>query len=500
MKRSKHNLSHYVQQSMNMGYLTPCAVVEVVHGDTFRHHVNTLLRLAPLNTPVMHPVKVVQHCWFVPNRLLWDGASKTDNWNAFITGGMDGENAAVMPTIAVPSGGFPQGSLMNYLKVPAGRNSGPVNALAVRAYNLIFNHYYRDEQLMPERVVSLNGGLDSTTDLTLARVAWGNDPFTSSRPEPQLGADVYLPLGTSAPVKGIGLNAAATSAASPTLRESGSSATLTYPFGAATSAAGNVFVKANQAGINATPQIFADLTAATAVTVNALRQASAIQRFEERMNRFGARIDEYLLSDGVRPSDARLQLPEYLGGVTQTVQFSEVLGTTDTNLGALGGHGIASLGSGSYERFFEEDGIMMCLMYVLPVTTYADGLHAMYTRRTKFDYWNRQLETIGDEPVRNSEVFIDGTSADADPFGWRPRYDTFRRIPSWTAGEFTGVLDTWNMTRLFNTRPALNADFVTANPTDRIFQSSEDDTLYVYQKHHIVARRLVSKYAKSVLK
>lgn len=490
LKRAKHNLSHYVLQSFDMGQLVPVAVQEVLPGDTFRMSTNMLLRLAPLVTPVMHPVEVTVHHWFVPNRLTWK------NWEKFITGGLNGEDNSVYPTIAAPaSTGFPVGSLGDYLGLPTGVDDISVSALPWRAYGLICNHYYLDEQLDTMLTVSDADGADTTTNTTLQNVRWGKDYFTKARPEPQLGPDVYLPVGTSAPVKGIG---------------------TTPPSGVPGKPAGQIFNmgetddydhvgNSSQNAINisylddGSTGIYADLTEAAGVTINQLRQSSAIQRFMERMNRSGARYDEYLLGLGVKSSDARLQLPEYLGGGSQIVQFSEILGTNADNLGELGGHGIAAMRSNAFTRFFEEHGFLITLAFVRPKTMYTQGIYRIWNRRTKYDFWQRELQHIGDQEVLKKEIFAQGTSADDDVFGFTPRYDEYRQTPSRIAGEMRTVLDSWHMARIFESPPALNSDFVKSNPTDRVFASSTNQTLYCYAKHSVLAQRLVAKHGTSFL-
>lgn len=494
LKRSKQNLSHYVLQSMDMGKLVPCGTVEVLPGDSFQHRMNALMRLSPLNTPVMHPVHVTMHCWFVPNRLTWS------NWESFITGGETGTDASVYPTITPPVGGFPVGSLGNYLGCPAMADTPAVSALPFRAYSLIYNHFYRDEQLQTPLVVSKADGSDTTTNTTLQDVAWNKDYFTAARPEPQLGPDVYLPLGTSADVK-LKPRPGNTNYQQFQRADNGSNLGSL----AAISTLASTGALANGSGvagvINPNNTLYADLATASSVTINQLRQSSAIQRFYERMNRAGARYDEYLLSLGVKSSDARLQLPEYLGGVAQTIQFSEVLQTapgTDP-VGEMKGHGISAIGSGAYTRFFEEHGYLICLMYVRPVTMYTQGLHRSWSRRTKFDYWQPELQHIGDQEVLRKEVYVGATGND-NVFGYTPRFQEYRTIPSRVAGEFlTAPLNTWHMAREFASAPVLNSDFVKANPTTRIFADTTSDTLYVYLKHNLFARRLVSKRGNSFL-
>lgn len=495
MKRSKFSLSYTKLLSCDMGELIPCGLLEVLPGDSVQASTAALLRCAPMLAPVMHPVHVRIHHWFVPHRLVWG------NWENFITGGPDGNNASVFPTITIGGGtGAAVGSLADYLGVPTGVNNIEVSALPFRGYDLIWNEWYRDQDVQTPLVVSTADGVDTTTSLALQNCAWEKDYFTSARPWEQKGPTVTIPLGTTAPVLGIGAV--------------DGSATGNFAFRDATGNAAKPGVPSNTVtlymqtqsqpavtGAANLPQVRADLTNASAITVNNLRQALAIQRFEEARARYGSRYTEYLRALGVRSSDARLQRPEYLGGGRQTIQFSEVLQTgpgTDP-VGDLKGHGIAALRSNRYRRFFEEHGYVFSFISVKPKTIYANGLFRTWNRRTKTDFWQRELQHIGQQAVLNKEVY----AAHATPngtFGYQDRYDDYRRMESSIAGEFrTTTLDFWHMARIFASSPALNSTFVSCVPTERSFAVPAEDVLYIHAKHSIQARRLVSSVGNSFI-
>ena len=244
------------------------------------------------------------------------------------------------------------------------------------------------------------------------------------------------------------------------------------------------------------PDVYADLSVASGVTVNQLRQALAIQRFEEARARYGSRFAEYLLSSfGVRSSDARLQRPEYLGGGRQTLQFSEVLATAETgttvDVGDMKGHGIAAMKSNRFQKFFEEHGYIVSLMSVRPKTIYMNGLFRTWNRRTKYDFYQRELEHIGQQEVLNKEVYAAHATPDG-VFGYQDRYDEYRRAESRVSGEFRTTLNYWHMARDFGSTPALNATFVGCVPTNRIYASTATNQLYVHCRHSILARRLVA--------
>lgn len=488
MKRSKHSLSHYRLQTLDMGELVPIGCYEVLPGDTIQQQTSFLCRLSPMLAPVMHPVVARIHHWFVPTRLIWD------NFEKFITGGPDGLDASVPPTrTANPS----VGTLYDYLGIPTG-TSLPFSMLPIRAYSLIWNEWYRDQDLQPELTVLKTDGTDNSTTAALQNVDWEKDYFTTSRPWPQKGAAITLPLGTTAPVKSTGTQPSGRGAAgvygalitsgspNPNIQVTGTSAGV-FDWGAA--------------GATATG-LYTDLTGATAASINDIREAFALQSFAENRARFGSRYVEYLRYLGVRSSDARLQRPEYLGGGKQLIQMSEVLqtgvttsGTPNIGVGNLLGHGIGAMRSNRFRRFFEEHGFVISVVSVKPKTMYVQGMRRMFSRLDRTAYFQKELQFIGQQEVLNKEIYNAHASPDGI-FGYQDRYDEYRRIESGISGEFRGGspnLDYWHMARIFSSSPALNAAFVSSNPTKRIFASQSTDTLYTMANHSIQARRLVAR-------
>lgn len=497
MKRSKHSLSNYKLLSCDLGELVPIGITEVLAGDSIQQSTNALIRAAPLLSPVMHPVNVNISHWFVPHRLIWD------DWENFITGGPDGMNASVFPTITMPAGGGAAiGSLADYLGVPTGVNSLQVSALPFRAYAMIFNEWYRDQDLVAKIGLQTTSGADAVTNTALQNGAWEKDYFTSARPWEQKGPSITVPLGTTAPVKGIGVNAVDTGGSFTTNTTYRTSAgDELFPFGL-NNDAGRLWGIKTTTNVDATARadIFADLSGASAVTVNVLREALALQRYEEARARYGSRYIEYLRYLGVRSSDARLQRPEYLGGGKETIQFSEVLQTSEGTepVGTLRGHGISSMRSNRYRRFFEEHGYVITLLTARPKTVYASGLPRHWNRRTKEDFWQKELEHIGQQEILNKEVY----AAHGTPngiFGYQDRYDEYRRSPSTISGEFRSVLNYWHFARVFGSPPALNADFVKCVPTETPFAVPSEDVLQIMARHSIQARRLVCSTGTSFI-
>ena len=490
MKRSKFSLSHYKNLSCDLGELVPIGLTEALPGDTIQHNTTCMVRVAPLLSPVYHPVHIAISHWFVPHRIIWE------DWEDFITGGPDGLDAAVFPTITFGGGtGAAVGSLADYLGVPPLVNNIEVSALPFRAYAKIWNEFFRDQDLQTALTIDETSGPDTTTSTVLQNAAWEKDYFTTARPWEQKGAAITIPIGTTAPVTGLGLvDGSTTGAVGINSRMANgqlmtgflNSGTLQSTFNVKATTSGNI-------GAANPPAIFADLSGASAVTVNALREALALQRFEEARARYGSRYVEYLRYLGVRSSDARLQRPEFLGGGRYPVQFSEVVQTAEGTdpVGELRGHGIGVARSNRYRRFFEEHGYILTLAHVRPKTMYVQGVPRTFNRRTKEDFFQLELQHIGQQEVLNKEVYAAHTTPNG-VFGYQDRYDEYRRSESSIAGEFRTTLDFWHFGRQFSSDPALNAAFVKCVPTEDPFAVASADVLYMQAKHSIQARRLVA--------
>lgn len=494
MKRGKFSLSNYKLLTADMGELVPIGLTEVLPGDTIQHATSMLLRVSPLLAPVMHPVHVRIHHWFVPHRLVWN------DWENFITGGPDGLNASTFPTITT-AGAHAVGSLADYLGVPTGVTGTVVSALPFRGYSLIFNEWYRDQDLVTALTIDKTDGADTTTNTALQNVAWEKDYFTSARPWTQKGPEITLPLGTVAPVVGNLEKPQFTNVAGTvgSLKLKANSGSTVPAWHAAAGATDELVFVTTDTGLEA------DLSNATAASVNALREAFALQRYEEARARYGSRYTEYLRYLGIRSSDARLQRPEYLGGGKQTIQFSEVLQTgvtTDADdtegVGNLKGHGIAALRSNRYRRFFEEHGYVFSLLSVRPKTIYAQGLPRTWNRRTKEDFFQTELQHIGQQAILNKELYAAHATPDGE-FGFQDRYDEYRRTESTIAGEFRTTLDFWHYARIFGSTPALNADFVKSVPTKRTNAVDSTDCLWIMANHSMQARRIVAPSGKSFI-
>lgn len=490
MKRNKFSLSHYKLLTCDMGYLIPLTHYHVLPGDTFQQSTSCLIRVSPLLAPVMHPVRVRIHHWFVPFRLIWD------DFEDFITGGEDGLDATVPPwrNFNFDWTTYESG-LFDYLGCPPVDYTGQsihVSSLPFRAYHMIFNEHYRDQDLVPEVSFLTTSGEDNTTNISaLNSVAWEKDYFTTARTTESKGDAITIPFGEdNAPITGLGRASQTYPYTNGAAYETDGSGTVNYAnYGVAgTTEPLRVEQDPDNAGY---PNIRADMTG-LGIDMNDLRLSLALQRYQEARARYGSRYVEYLRYLGVRSSDARLQKPEFLGGGRQTIQFSEVLNHSDTDTGAMAGHGIAAMRTNRFRRFFEEHGLVMTLMSVLPKTIYTQGIHRHMSFEVKEDLYQRELAGIGDQEILNKEVYVEATDPE-DTFGFQERYSEYRSMPSGIAGEFRSTLDHWHMARIFASEPALNSTFVTAAPTKRMLASSETDALYVMANHSIQARRPITR-------
>lgn len=458
-KSNVFDLSHERKMSLNAGDLVPCMVQEVIPGDKFRVKMEHLIRLQPLQSPMMHRVNVFTHFFFVPNRLVWN------EFEDFITGGEDGKANPVFPTIQTVPVGFDAyknlykvGSLPDYMGIPVSNypKSGQVSinhsVLPFRAYQLIYNEYYRDQNLQPKITISKSSGNQTTgfaEIITMRKRAWEKDYFTSALPFAQKGEQLTIPLSQdSAPLKS-GINDVTVGT-----KRDGS----------------NYDIATSDSNASGTP-LTTDLTEVTGSTINELRQAFSIQRWLEKNARGGSRyIEQIFMHFGIKSSDARLQRPEYLGGGKSPVVISEVLQHSSSNdgvndpLGTMGGHGISVGSSNSFSKRFEEHGYVIGIMSILPRTSYQNGLPRHFQKYDKFDYYWNDFAHLGEQPVFNQELFYNFASNtdNKKTFGYQPRYSEYRFQNDTVHGDFTSSLDFWTMTRKFASLPALNSEFIQA--------------------------------------
>ncbi len=508
-KRNVFALPHDVKLSFNMGDLVPIICQPIVPGDTWRLQASTMLRTSPLLAPIMDRVNVFTYFWFIPYRLIWN------EFEDFITGGKDGMAAPVFPTVPIVKNHhqwFKTGSLADYLGFPSVDTSPAdgkevrVSSLPFRAYQLVYNEYVRDQNLQTEVFIPKTSGPENAAYyshlMTLRRKCWEKDYFTSAMPWAQRGAPVTLPLAGDAsvyldPAKKLPsvfnvLNGSQTTdLLDVQLNQENATGIL--------EATGNKQLQYDPAG-----QLGVDMSGVTAATINELRQAVKLQEWLELAARGGSRyIEQIYAFFGVKSSDARLQRPEYLGGGRSPVVISEVLQTSETASdspqGNMAGHAI-SLNSGhQFKRFFEEHGILLGCICVLPRTSYQQGIPREWTKFDRFDFYWPQFAHLGEQEIANKEIYLDMTAqGDNDGvFGYQSRYSEYKYIPNSVHGEFRTSLDFWHMGRIFANAPKLNADFVQSDPTTRIFAVEDPNAsqkLYAQVVFDIKAVRPMPKY------
>ena len=510
LKRAAHDLSHSRKFTMNMGDLVPILCQDVIPGDSFQLKHEALVRIMPMLAPIYHNINVYVHYFFVPYRIVWE------EWEDFITGGRDGNANPVFPRFyrdsAFNGSGASKigiGSLADYLgfpskQIPTDANivispSEGFSQLPFRAYQTIYNEYYRDQNLEDEIPVSHASGnvwFDFGDDLSwdkqwmkLRKRAWEKDYFTSALPNTQRGTPMSIPVQGDAAVY-------ADTNGQKRYMEIGDNITGLPNVGLSVRGRDDLGGLQPLTGNN----IYADLTNVSTATINELRQAFQIQRWLERSARSGARYTEVLQSFfGVRPRDSRLQRPEFLGGGKMPLSISEVLQTSETSntpLGEFAGHGITYGSTVKFRKFFEEHGIIMGIMSVLPRTAYCQGMPKLFTKFDKYDYFWQEFAHLGEQEIKNEEIYFDPKAADnKDTFGYTARYNEYRYIPDTVHGNMLDSLSYWHMARMFPSRPALNKEFIKADPTNRIFPVQDASHKLIVQTHaQLKAIRPVPKY------
>lgn len=511
---NKFDLSHERKLSCNMGNLIPIYLQDIVPGDKFRVNTEIMLRMAPMLAPVMHRVHVYTHYFFVPNRLIWS------EWEDFITGGREGTSMPVMPYLVMGNNEnghrFGVGSLADHLGLPPIDGTGPdVNTIAVsslpfRAYQLIYDEYYRDQNLEASLDIPLTSGaetLGNYAKLTSMRQrAWEKDYFTSALPWAQRGPAVEMPMEATGtvtyknPAIVLDLNG------DPVVGDGllGTDDQFTPGILKIDKQAFND--DGNGGTIDNIDSVNVD---GSGVSINDLRRSIRLQEWLEKNARGGARYIEQILSHfGVVSSDARLQRPEYLGGGKTPVSISEVLSTFQDSAGEgspqgnMAGHGVSVGKTNGFGRRFEEHGYVIGIMSVLPVTAYQQGVPRHFRKFDKFDHYWPEFANIGEQEVKQSEIYFNQALEDNDEtFGYQSRYAEYKYMPSTVHGEFRTTLDYWHMGRKFASKPVLNANFVKSDPTTRIFNVADPATehLYVYAYNNVNALRPMPYYGTPIL-
>lgn len=499
-KRSKFSLSNYHILTANMGELIPVYWEELLPGTTVRQQSSFLIRcgVVPLS-PIMHPVIFRCHIFDVPYRQIWE------NFGEFITGfDADGDaSTETWPYINLNTNVVTESSIYDYMGLPVIDYTGKgmkVSALPFRAYNHIYNNFYRDAQIIDALTLSTAGGADATSFAT-QKVSWPKDFISTIRPYSQLGSDITIPLGEKAYVKGIGPDNQ-TYASSTNFYEAGETA-VTVQGANTVSHTGTENIEIREDPDNAGfPDIYADLSSVTGLSVTQLREYFALQRYAENLNDRGHRYVEYLnWAFGIKGKQD--WLPEYVSGGKKVLNWSEVLAQggadagSNSSVGALRGHGIGALKSRRSVKFVREHTIRMALISMVPKAIYADGIPRQFLREDKEDYFTKELEMIGDRPVTNKEIYADHTTPDGT-FGYQQRYDSYRSgdMMNRISGEFQSTLNYWHYARMFGGDPSLNQTFLECNPTKRQYADNSSDTFQILSNHSVQVRAQVAKFPR----
>lgn len=476
---STFDRSHGLKTAFDSGYLVPIYVDEVLPGDTFRMSANLLAKmLSPMVSSPMDNIFLDTQWFYVPSRLLWNNFVR-------MMGERPNPNDSIdylCPQLDAGADGFAVGSLADYFGIPTGVKNLKVNALPFRAYAKIWDDWYRCTYLQD----SIIKEYDDLGDANPNNIAWNtlrrrgkrHDYFTSALPWPQLGEGVELPLGASAPVIGNGMAIGLTDATNNygLAVANGALGASSTAYGQPASGLLNNFSAVNGSlGLTKDGEksgLLADLSKATAATINSMRMAFQLQRMLEKDARGGSRYVEIIREhfNTICP-DARLQRSEYLGGSSQLINIHQIIQTSSTDTITPQGNRVSNgdcYTKASWTKSFTEHGYIIGLVNVRVDLNYQQGLNRLWSRRGRYDFYWPSLAHLGEQAILNKEIYAQGNADDDKPFGYQERYAEYRYHPSMITGKMRstaqGTLDVWHLAQKFDELPTLSAQFIEDNP------------------------------------
>lgn len=490
-KRSRFDRSFVRKMTFNEGKLVPFFVDEVLPGDTISLTVHDFCRLATPVAPFMDNLYLDKFFFFVPNRLVWE------HWQNFCFEQEDPDDSTdyVVPTCQLAGGTAGEtgiGTLWDYFALPTGLTKAlNVNVLPFRMYYLIWNEWFRDENLQKsvkidksdtnavfkqDRVADqpswiFSSGTTYVNGFALAPRGKRFDYFTSALPFQQKGPGVEISLSGDAPVKGLYLYGSGSTSGEVGYDSAGN----VLPVGSPVNTAYPYLLKerTGSVGPNNLPQVYADLNDLSAISISSLRTAFQMQKFYERLARGGSRYTEVLTSFfGVVSPDSRLQRPEYLGGSSKMMNINPVAQTSPTGdvtpQGNLAAYGVSASKYHAFTKSFVEHGYIIGLLEVRADLTYQQGINKMWLRSTIYDWYWPTFSHLSEQAILNAEIYAQGTEEDKGVFGYQERYAEYRYHPSEICGHFrstyTKPLDVWHLSQKFDSLPTLSDQFIQDSP------------------------------------